>query len=331
MKRLTAAGILMVFSVAPVLMADPPKPPANTSVPPIMQEAMVKTMVDLVARSVARRYDLRPDQADVARQMLEKNTTQFLNTHYNDLLVIIPQMQETRMRVMNGQELSATEVKAMAAKVLPIYKEATDLIVSENDKFHEILDDNQKVKHQLDMSRMKQDVGQTMEKLDRWKEGGYKPGEFFNNRTRRQQAEMKTPAEEEKLTDISISTWELYVKEFIKAFQLEPGQIPMAYTVLNDIKAKAKAYRDDHAREFIEARQSVHRLERVQATQPTQAKELKQARQKLADLEKPLNDMFEELRQRLMAIPTEEQRKAALEALPDGKPGEAKKAGQAGK
>jgi len=77
-------------------------PQDNKNVPALMQDASVKTMIDLVSRSVARRYDLRPDQATVAHDMLLKNTQTFMQKHFNDLVVLIPKMQDMRMKAVSG-------------------------------------------------------------------------------------------------------------------------------------------------------------------------------------------------------------------------------------
>ncbi len=320
MRRSFILGLLLIISPLSFVVAEAPDKGKDDSVPPMMREATIKTIIDLVSRSVARRYDLRPDQADTARQMLEKNTMAFVNKHYDQLLVLVPQMQDMRMKVMAGQEPSPEQIRELAGRMAPIYKEATDLIVSENDKFHKILDDQQKAKHQQDMDRMKQDVIQTQEKLARWKKGEYKSGEFLGNghAKRPRKPGQAEAAEPEILSQTSVKFWEQYVKMFIEAFQLDAGQIPMAYTILNDMKARAKAYRQDHSREFAEVKETVNRLTRTSTTQPDQDKELKKWKAKEQALEKPLLDMFDELKQRLMAIPTDEQRKAAQEALGHG-------------
>jgi hypothetical protein len=321
MKRFVVMMVLVLgCGVSVGLGQTPPKPQTkNNGAPMLLQENTIKTMIDLVARSVARRYDLRPDQADVARQMLEKNTMDFVNRHYNDLVEVVPQMQDMRMKVMSGNDPSPADVQALARKLIPIYKEATDLIVSENDKFHETLDDKQKAKHQDDMDRMKQDVGQTMEKLDRWKSGKYKSGEFLGNQPQRPRKTESSARMEELMGPTSFTFWEQYVKLFIESFQLDSGQIPMAYSILNDMKTRAKAYRADHGREFVEAREMIAQLTRAGSTQPAKSKELKEWKKKLDKLEKPLLDMFSELKDRLMAVPTDEQRKIAQEALGEPK------------
>jgi len=225
------------------------------------------------------------------------------------------------MKVVAGQDPSPQQVKELAKKLQPIYKEATDLIVSENAKFHNILDDQQKAKHTKDMERMQQDAAQTQEKLTRWKNGEYTPGEFLSNRSKRAQTRVQKKPEKVNIT--SADSWEEFVKLFIDAFQLDQGQITMAYSMLNDMRAKAKAYRDDHSGEFAEVTAMLEKLKQVPATQPDQQQELKKWQTKLDQLNKPLLDMYNELGTRLNAIPTEAQRKAAQQALGGGQAPEA--------
>jgi hypothetical protein len=314
-----------MLAISPVLSlaADQAQPnntnSNNSSVPMMLQQQAIKSMIDIVSRQVSRRYDLRPDQSATAKTMLEKNTLEFVNKHYNEFLVLIPQAQAMRMRVMAGEEPTAQEVKDLSAKLLPIYKEATDLIVSENVKFHDILDDKQKAKHQADMDRMKADVAETTTKLDRWKNGDYKPGEFLNNRKNRHKNapagnEQTQNVEEENLTPTSLGFWELYVKTFIDAFQLEKGQVTLAWSVLNDLKVKAQAYRHDHEEEFTDLTQKIEQLTKTKAD-AKRDESLKNTQEKLDKLNQPLMSMFDELKERLMAIPTEAQRKAAQETL----------------
>ena len=317
MRKFLVIGL--VLTVSPILaMADQPSQQNNNAVPMMLQQTAIKSMVDIVSRQVARRYDLRPDQSASAKTMLEKNTLEFVNKHYNDFIVLIPQAQDIRNRVRAGEEPSIAEIKDLSAKLLPIYKEAADLIVSENEKFHNILDDQQKIKHQRDMDRMKADVAETTQKLERWKNGDYQPGEFLNkrNRANRQQTANKPTqtVQEEELTPTSLGFWELYVKTFIEAFQLEKGQVTLAYSVLNDLKVKAQAYRHDHQDEFTNLTQKIQQLTQAKAD-AKRDENLKVTQEKLDTLNQPLMDLFEELKERLMAIPTEAQRKAAQDIL----------------
>jgi hypothetical protein len=52
--------------------------------------------------------------------MLEKDALEFVNKHYNEFVVLIPQAQAMRMRVMGGEEPSVQEIKDLSAKLLSI-------------------------------------------------------------------------------------------------------------------------------------------------------------------------------------------------------------------
>jgi hypothetical protein len=315
MKRIIVLCVL--FLITPLSwVAGAENDQKNSSVPMLLQENTIKNMIGIVSRQVARRYDLRPEQSTVAQEMMEKNTLSFVNKHYDAFVELVPEFQSMRMRVMGGDDPSPQEVQALAKKMLPIYQEATELIVRENEKFATVLDDQQKKKHQKDMDRMKKDVAQTMEKLNRWEKGQYEPGEFLNRRPRRESPNKPRQKDQEKMSPTSFDFWELYVKTFIDAFQLDQGQITLAYSVLNDLKTQAQAYRKDHESEIREIDRQIQELSRpTTQPDPKQNEELKSWQKKLAKANQPLFDMFETLKVKLMDIPTDAQRKAAQTIL----------------
>jgi iron-sulfur cluster repair protein YtfE (RIC family) len=306
----------LILPITSVVGQETNKTQNDSSVPALLQESTIKNMISIVSRQVSRRYDLKPEQAQVAREMLEKNTLDFVNKHFNEFVEIVPQMMDMRTRVTSGSDVSPKEVQELSRKLLPIYKEATELIIRENEKFDKILDDQQRLKHQKDMAKMKADVEQTTEKLTRWEQGKYQPGEFLN---RRQKKTADQPTEPETLNPTDFDFWELYVKTFIDAFQLDKMQITMAYSVLNDMKAQAQAYRNDHRSEIQEVSQQIDKLKST-TTKPTEKTkaELKSLQAKLDKLNQPLLDMFEKLKEKLMAIPTDAQRTSAQAILGDG-------------
>lgn len=311
MRRIVIALVLI-----PALSVVGAKKKSNRSFP-LLQEATINKIIEISSRSIARRYDLNPDQAAIGREMLETNAWNFINTHFDELLEVMPQMYAMRSKALSGSDPSAQEVQDFAGKMYPLIVEAKELIIFENVKFHECLDEKQKVKHNKDMEKMKKDFDKIEGKFKRWKEGGYEPGEFLNRRgKKRQQTGKKAKQSAKKLEPTSFGFWEMYVKTFIEAFQLDKGQITLAYSVLNDIKTKANAYRQDHARAYVEVNKNIEQVSSA-ATQPDK-KKIEDYKKKLTELDKPLLDMFEELKKRLMDIPTDKQRKSAVELLGEG-------------
>jgi hypothetical protein len=231
-------------------------------------------------------------------------------------------MQEMRLKAFSGQEPSAKDVKELAEKMKPLYREAVDIIVKENEKFAEVLTDKQKEIHKADLDRMKRDVDRTMERLDRWKEGNYKPGEFVRQKKHRKGKGKELPKKEpeEQYSPTSFNFWELYVKTFIEAFGLDEGQQTLAYSVLADMKKVAEAYRKDHSQEFGELIAKIEAIKKMNTTKPdANTEELASLQKKLEEANKPILDMFDELKERLMAIPTEAQQNDAEAILSEKK------------
>jgi hypothetical protein len=184
------------------------------------------------------------------------------------------------------------------------------------------LTDEQKKDHQKEIDELELNTAELTTRLGRWKEGNIKVEELkecFINKEETE-AERDNPENDPELKMYSAASydyWELYVKTFIEAFDLDKGQQTMAYSVLGDMKPKAEGYRKDHASQYAEAQKSIDELRQCKLSEKVGGKNamevLAERKKKLKDLDKPLLDMFEELKVRLMKIPTEQQRKRALE------------------
>jgi len=322
--KLNYFALVLLAVTGSTFAAKPAKPrPKRSSDFPLLQPNTIKVMIDVTAKQIGRRYDLTPEQADIAREMLETSCWDYIETHFDDLAELLPQMHRMRF---SQKDPSPTEVQAWAKRFAPLFKDAADLIVSENMKFHEILDDKQKKKHERDLRRMRRDIKRMTRRLDRWKTGGYRAGEMKYGlsgprRRRGKRPSPRPPQPREQKTELtSFDFWEDFVRKFIDAFQLDPGQRTFAYSILSDKKAEAQAYRRDRAAEFAEVLATIKRLSKKNTTKPAESQALKEAKNKLAELNQPLIDMFNELREKLIEIPTEEQRRAALRLLGEEEP-----------
>jgi len=287
-----------------------------------MSTGYIERVLDWTARAVARQYDLDKAQARVARKMLVDSAWQFINEHRPLMEELVVKMYDARL---SQEEPSAEQVQQWAEKAYPIFDEARKLILEKNLQFHEILNDEQKAKHRIDLEQMQLNFEHMDERLKRWRDGQYKPGEFRQGlsdpkyrRQARKRARMlrKRLLEKElKIRPASPEFWELYVKLFIDAFQLDQGQQTLAYSILKDIKVEGVAYRTDHKRQFDKLEELVDRLSKIKNPSPAQQEQLKAARKQLSDLYKPMMEYFEELKVRLMDIPTAAQREAARQIL----------------
>jgi hypothetical protein len=93
----------------------------------------------------------------------------------------------------------------------------------------------------------------------------------------------------------SLDKWTQYVRDFIAGYKLDMAQESQAWSILKNLQARAQEYRISHKTDYIAARTSADQV---------------QARKDLAQLEAPIEQMFEDLKRRLALIPTETQRAA---------------------
>lgn len=306
---------------APGAKATGPAKLQHTTEFPLLQENSISMIVNAASDSIARHYDLTPEQSDFAKKMMDKNVFEFVNKHFDTLSTFIPKLIEVRT---SQRDPSPEEVAEMANKVGPMLKEGMNLMVSQNEEFDKILTDEQRVKHAKDMAEMKKGMVEFNETLTRWQKGGYKPGEIQHAAQERREERRKQRAQRkaedqapQNYEPTSLAFWELYLKTFIEAYQLNEGQKTFAYSVFAQARTKAEAYRKDHNAEIVATKSAIISAKVATASAPAdkeKAKKLTDLEKKLETLNKPLMDIFDELQAKLMEIPTPEQIAAAEKA-----------------
>jgi hypothetical protein len=323
MKRL---NYLTNFSLAGLIIFLFPAIPARSEEG--NSDKTLKFLTCRIARSLAFRYHLEPppDTSGVKRG---KETWQVLRTYYTEMGLLNPESIAFQLEISGEKEPTPAQVQKMAKFISPLYQKAVEQVISENEKHLEDMeksvtetessvDDATKAKYKQkikDISKgleeFKKDEAETAKRLDRWKSGGFKPGEFSSI----QVPSMFGSNSRDRYSPASLSFWDKYVKMFIEAFQLDAGQQSMVYSVVNDLKTKAKAYREDHKAEFVEISRASKQFIKRGALKQDDEKKYAELQKKKEKLEKPISDMFDDLKQRLMAIPTDDQRKSAQEVL----------------
>ena len=88
-----------------------------------------------------------------------------------------------------------------------------------------------------------------------------------------------------------VGPWEQYVRDFTRTYKLDAAQQATAESVLREVKERRTTYEQAHRLDFDSAR--------------------KGSSKSLEELNKPVVAMFDELKLRLMRIPSSAQRQAA--------------------
>jgi hypothetical protein len=107
---------------------------------------------------------------------------------------------------------------------------------------------------------------------------------------------------------IPLDEWDRYVETFATRYSLGARQVQQCQQILKELRKRAEEYRLSHKQDYNLA---------------GQIKEIPVRNEQIRQLDKPILDMFAELKSRLEYIPTDAQRKAAEAAPPATQPGKA--------
>jgi hypothetical protein len=294
------------------------------------QKGFIDNYINTQVQSLKEQYSLTPEQVNKVRGFITKDDVRIL---FKSAGQVEKFDRDMRKRVEGKKELTIQDLQDIqegSKKLYPLCQKTFKSMMIQAVKIHSILTDEQKKSHQKEIDEVEMNTAELTTRLGRWKEGNIKAEELKECFTAKEQNESENgnPDDDSDLKMYSAASydyWELYVKTFIEAFGLDKGQQAMAYSVLSDMKSKAEIYRKDHAAQYEEAQKRIDELRGYKITDKVGGKNAMEAlaekRKQLQDIDKPLLDMFEELKQRLMKIPTEQQRKCALEQIekPDGR------------
>ncbi|HSW47146.1 MAG TPA: hypothetical protein VLM89_16405 [Phycisphaerae bacterium] len=262
--------------------------------------------VDVIMRPyvslLTRYYNLNEEQEKYTRALLTQRVKRFLGEHERDTRALFDEYLGYQQ---NGQLPPAEMAREFSGRARPLLAAMYKEIIDGNMKWRDILDDQQKKKHDGDLKMIDQTFKQFDEKFDRWSKGDVRPTDLPTTVSDRPHAIMKHE-----------DAWQYYVRMFIVNYRLDDGQQSAANSVLDETRKEAAAYRLAHKDEFAELEARYQEL--TQADPKTDPKELEQVREKREGLDKRrknLEDaisvgMFDRLKQKLLGIPRSDQREA---------------------
>jgi hypothetical protein len=307
----------------------------------------VQKMIDRATSQVVKRYNLTPEQETFTRNLMATRVNGFLDKHESEIRDIFAQAIKYQI---SGNPPSPEKVKEWTAQITPMFDEAKVSIIEGNRDFREVLTDDQKKIHDIDLKVMERNFKDAEQRLNRWGDGGFDPKVDLGPpnpgapRTRPATGPAPTspkptaatpapqPAQDTPVppapqpnvpsrivppgtggtsgTDRSADFWEMYVRKFIDNYALDQTQTNLAMQILDETKKRASEYLTSRKEEYQNLQT---RLSNAAGDQAAAAEIQKQ----IVELNKPVQgDLFNEMKQRLDQIPTEAQRKAYDEAHP---------------
>ncbi len=288
----------------------------------------VDSMMEQAVDNISRRYNLNANQKEITKKMLVKEVTNFLGEHDN----IWPLVRDLGRYQIKGEAPEGEIARRIGENAQPLLEDIRETILRCNEDWDSILNEEQKTLHDWDLNDMEQTFSKMDENFTAMREGKARnPGIFPapNDHQEKAPRVAKAPPKSFKpeLSDDARTgrnrpqedMWDTYVQTFIKRYQLDEAQSESARSILRECKTRASAYRLSKDRDFAEAKKRLKDVrDSKQSPTITKTKE-KVWTQVLQKLRKPVDDLFEELKDRLAKIPTSAQRKRAGDA-PDSSP-----------
>ncbi len=326
-SRITYLFVLMVLGSVAILRAEEGQGEERSVESLLKNKDFLDSCVNIQVQNMKDQYNLTPEQVKQVRQFIRKED---IRSRYKAAGEMEKFDRSMRKKMESGEELTVQDLRDVqdgAEKLYPLSKKIFKSMMMQTLKIQSILTEEQKKAFKKEVDELELNAAELTNRLERWRAGDIKIEEL--------KEQFGPPKEDEPGKDeaekdpelkmynaTSYDYWELYVKTFIEAFELDKGQRTMAYSVLGDMKQRADTYRKDHAGEYAEAQKNIAELRRYKISDKVGGRNvmevLAERKKRLEDIDKPLMDMFEELKQRLMKIPTDQQRKRALDLIGGG-------------
>ena len=250
---------------------------------------------------VTRYYNLNKEQEEYTRKLMGQRVKRFLETHDREVRSLIAEYWDYQ----SNQELPDPQTaRDFARRAAPLLKEIRKEVIEGNMRWREILNEQQRAKHDNDLQQMTTFFDNLEQGLDRWKEGNVRPMDVPGRIGNR-------PPRSERQED----AWDFWLRTFITNYKLDAGQQETAQSILRELKAEAIRYRQANQARFEEIRAASGRIAaRTPKTQPAELeayqREFRELNKQRQELEQPISSLFDQLRARVEAIPTADQRRA---------------------
>ncbi len=291
--------------------------------PKLMRLVLIRWADELSAR-----YELDEDQKGRVRELVVKRWQPFLDEHRDDIQPLVNEFLEMRLGL---EPPTADQVRSWGERATPTLAEFRRQLDGGAEQFREILTPQQRTKFELDMLAYRAGAEFLDVKLQDWRRGEYEagevwsaPGERRRRRARRRAARVlaadQDPSDAGRSTEemgkkiaigeppdqiaLEVDAWTKYVENFSRVFELEIAQTTSVVSVLDELRQRALAHRDRH-------REEIAALERRIAEFSGDNEALEALREELTKLYGPVDEMFQELKQRVETVPTAGQRAAA--------------------
>lgn len=276
----------------------------------LLSEGMVRALLKRSTYDLARKLDMDEPQREQFAEKTSELWMPFFQKHRSRLAPLVNRMIEAQW---DPDLPSAADAQDWADKALELNEVFAEQFKKSNQELAKLLTPEQLSRFEKLGEQFEAGLKQFSDELDKMKQGKLHETRWAKGRLARRERQQRYQRDREQrefqevlsspeLAALTVGAWDAYVVGFVREFGLDDAQKLAASSVLDDVRKRAVQYVKSHAEDLNEVKREVKSAE---------AEQRKQIVQQRAELVKPLNDLFAELRTRLEQIPTEAQRSQA--------------------
>lgn len=306
-----SALVLLVLPVGALAQAS-----ARQAPPPGYEQifSTVDRIMTTAVRNIGIRYSLNKEQLDFTNKLMKDRVHAFLRKHNAEVWPILRDVLKVQYQPGNTTKEEAMRISKAVGELMAEVQKA---ILDGNEAWSNILADDQKTIHEYDLREMGKTFAQMDERLAMWSKGEMLEGGIFPTPTQpvNQPPAPKRPSPGLPIpesTQLKADQFAAYVEQFITDYQLTNEQIESARSFMKEHQARAQKHERDNT-----AKEAELKKQREQAMQRGNSTARVEAEVALRKLGEPIEEEFDNMKQRLDGLPTAAQRarySAKLEA-----------------
>jgi len=261
-------------------------------------DRMLQYFVKRASRDLAEEYELSDQQLGQTEAQMLSRWPKWIKKNQQTIQPLFNEMIEMRI---NPDPPDPAAVADWAKRALPMFDEFRTEIEKGNEDFRAVLKPRQQARFDAQRLVFAMGLDVTEKRLKRWRQGKVEPTEVWDapGRDQRRKRRSTELAKDDKGAR-PIDRWQAYVDQFILRYQLDENQAESARSILVEIRTRAQKHLDTVAEQLTTINRQMNG-----ATKDTRVA-LNQQRKKL---QKPVEELFDELQRRLEALLTSAQRR----------------------
>ena len=273
-------------------------------------EKLTKLILERWVDEISIEYKLDDDQSTRALDSAFSRWPKFLEDNRSQIQPVINEFIEMRLEMEPPSKERVQEWATRADNVLGLFR--TELEGATND-LREVLNPLQKAQFERQMLEFGVGMMAAQAKLKQWKGGDFSEREFWDppssehhrRRAKRRAEQGEPPPEPVDQVTAELEAWDRYVERFVRIYDLDEAQQDSARSCLKELKQRAISYRDGKRDRIAKLESRIERL-----SEDGNEEELAEIKKELTEIYGPIDDMFQELKSRLEAALTAQQREA---------------------